>query len=137
MFKIIDIVGFRTTSSTFGMIRKIKNYQTKKIEFLLTFIHDFYDDDMYYINNNTKDISKFFNVLKNNGSCLITYKPNEIELVGKKLLDITKSAKIYSLCEFNNEPLIEFDNVNFPPTELSLTELFNEQRREVDLSFLN
>lgn len=136
MFKFIDIVGFRTTSSTFGMIRKIKNFQTQKNEYLITFTHDFEDDAMYYINNNTKDISKFFNVLKNNGSCLITYKQNQIELVGKKLYEITKTAKIYFLCEFDGEPLIEFDDVNLPPTELSLSDIFNEQGREIDLSIL-
>lgn len=139
MFKLLDIVGFRTTSTTCCIIKKYLNIDKNKIEFILSFEHDFDEDSEYYINNNISDISRFFNIVKNNGSLIIKFKQYKTILIGKKISDIKKDVPLYELCEYSNDPFEEtdLDEILIEPTNLKLKEIFINVFQNNDISFLD
>jgi|688.fasta_scaffold742795_2 hypothetical protein len=112
MFELIDIVGFRVTTTTDGYIEKFYDLKTKKNVYILVFTGDFVDDDVYYFKKEIKSISRFFNLLKNNGSSVITrYSTGEMILIGKKLEDIKKDVELYELIYYNEVPFIQLDEM--------------------------
>ena len=126
MFKLIDIVGFRATSTTCGYIEKIYDVKSKKNVFILVFTSDFTGDDLFYFKNDTVAISRFFNLLKNNGSSVITrYSTGEWILIGKKLSEITTSGKLHELVYYNEEPFIQLEELGeMEETSKSLKKIF-------------
>ena len=127
MFKLLDIVGFRTSSTTFGSVEKYLNTSSKKYEFILTFTFDFTESEQFYFNRNVSDISQFFNLLKNNGSMYVNYRPGHSVLIGKKLHAIKNDAQMYELCHYETDLFEEEDleDILIVPTEKTLRNIFN------------
>ncbi len=139
MLRIIDKVGFRTSSTTYGIIEKYLNLSNGENEFIMTFTNDFNGDDIYYLNS---DISIFFSKLKK-GSSLVREGDGKYTLQGKKLLEINEEGEMYILERYNNNPLImpDIKSINLEPTNISLLEIFKERwgaadEDEDDYSFL-
>jgi len=139
MFKLIDIVGFRTTSTTSAIIEKYFNTYTHKYEFIISCDYDFQDDKQFYINDNINDISRLFNILKNNGSLIANYRPNTTILIGKKLNDIKKDVPLYELREYDINPFDEpdLDVILLEPTNMDLKEILYNLLNHRDTSFLD
>ena len=131
MWKFIDISGFRTSNTTYGYIIKYIKCGYNDLHFQLIFTNDFIGDDEYHFEgNNISDISKFHNILKNNGSTVMFYyKTKSYILLGKKLMSITEDAPFYKLEAYDEHPL-DSDNaeiLNIEPTNIKLIEIFKEQ----------
>jgi len=138
MWKAIDISGFRTSNTTCGYIIKYIKCGYNDLHFQLIFTNDRIGDDEYHFEgNNISDISKFHNILKNNGSTVMYYhKTNSYILIGKKLRSITKDASFHKLEAYDKHPL-DSDNVeifNIEPINIKLIEIFKEQFPNDDYS---
>ena len=126
MLKLLEINGFRTSSSTFASVEK---YVDEKSSYFILKFTDFYDRSTSYLfKDNIKDISKFNNILRNNGSAIIyNFKSSRYSLIGKKLMEIKDEAPLYILEDFHQHP---YDDENITAfdigeqTELSLLDIF-------------
>lgn len=127
MWKLLEINGFRTSSSSYACVEKYVD-DNSKYYFVLKFT-DFFDRSTIYVfKDNINDISKFNNILRNNGS-LIFYNFNTSKycLVGKKLLEIKKDATLHILDIYDIHPYdipVNTDLYSNYVTELSLLEIF-------------
>lgn len=131
MWKVIDISGFRTTSTTCGYIIKYIKYGYDDLHFQLVFTNDYHgDEEFHFEGNNIRDISKFHNILKNNGSSVIyAHANNTYKLIGKKLMSIMDDTSFHILDTYEKHPL-DFDNIetfDSEPTDIKLIEIFKEQ----------
>jgi len=118
MFKLVDIAGFRTTSTTHCAIQKYLNTSSGNYEYVINFENDFDRDDVFYI---TQDISYFFNTLKGNGSEIVE-ENNRYVLIGSKLY---YDGRIYTLNTYRENPL------NMPEIESISLEVSNNTFREI------
>jgi len=122
MFKLVDIAGFRTSSTTHCAIRKFKNISTDTYEFVLRFTNDFSRSDEFYISD---DISYFFNTLKGNGSDIIE-ENNSYVLKGAKLY---YDGWLYNLDSFEENPLNmpEIDSIWLEMSNLTFRQIMEER----------
>ena len=126
MLKLIEINGFRTSSTTYGSVEK---YIDEKSSYFILKFTDFYDRNTSYLfKDNIKDISKFNNILRNNGSAIIyNFKSSRYSLIGKKLMEIKDEAPLYILEDFHQYPYDDENITTFDigeQTELSLLDIF-------------
>jgi len=134
MFNLIDIVGFRNTSTSRVFIEKYRNLSNNSFHFIIAFRSDILDDEEYYFNENVASISRLFNTLKNNGSSVITkYSTNQIMLVGKHIKDIKSDAVISELALYDTDPFAigDIDLFDMVPTQKTLKQIFSY------MSFMN
>lgn len=134
MFNLIDIVGFRNTSTSRVFIEKYRNLSNNSFHFIIAFRSDILDDEEYYFNENVASISRLFNTLKNNGSSVITkYSTNQMMLVGKHIKDIKSDAVISELALYDTDPFAigDIDLFDMVPTQKTLKQIFSY------MSFMN
>ena len=139
MLQLLDIVGFRSSSTTYCIIEKYFNRDSKKNEFLMVFTNDFHGDTQFYLNNDISHISRFFNTLKNNGS-MIFYPPRGFPIVlGKKFRLIKNDTPLFELFQYESDPFTEpeLDQMLIESTDLSLADIFRQVFGHDDTSFLD
>lgn len=127
MLKLLEINGFRTSSTTYGAVEKYID-ENSNYYFILKFTNFYYADTIYLFKDNIKDISKFNNILRNNGSAIIyNFKSSRFSLIGKKLMEIKDDARLYILEDFQVHPYddeyITYFDIN-DQTDLSLLDIF-------------
>lgn len=133
MLKLIDISGFRTSSTTHGFIYKYKDIDIETIVyFKLGFTNDFNPSTMYlFEGDNIHDIAKFHNILKTNGSTIIqNCDTNTFSLIGKKLMYCNNiDASFYTLDIFKTNPIEEesFSHFDLQPTMKKLINIFMDE----------
>lgn len=140
MWKLIEMSGFRTSSTTHAIIQKFIN-DNSQISFLITFTNDFKGDDIFYFFDNITDISKFHNILLSHGSTFSKISNNKFSLIGKKLLSIfDDDNEFYNLEYFNYNPfeIKSYDLSQFNQNNLSLLDIIkNRWNDDFSNSFWN
>ena len=127
MFNLIDIVGFRNTSTSRVFIEKYRNLSNNSFHFIIAFRSDILDDEEYYFNENVASISRLFNTLKNNGSSVITkYSSNQVILIGKNIKEIKSDAVISQLFLYELDPFSrgDIDLDDMMATQKTLRQIF-------------
>lgn len=129
MWKLIELSGFRTSSTTHVIIEKFIN-DNLQFSFLITFTNDFKGDDIYYFIENIKDISKFHNILISKGSILEKINNYKYSLIGKKLMSILDDNNdFYNLEYYNYNPfeIKSYDLSKFNESHLSLLDIIKDR----------
>ena len=130
MWQIVDISGFRTSSTTHGRIIKYKKVGYTDLHFELIFTNDYHQDDEYHFDgDNISEILKFHNILKNNGSSIIYHhNTSQYVLIGKKLMSILEDDELFKLEYFSTDPIIlSIEHFIEESTNEKLVEIFKNQ----------
>ncbi len=134
MWKMIDLSGTMINSLDTMTIEKYKHIETSEICYLLTIDRDRYGYDRFlFKTNNSADISKYHNFLKNNGCGVMHRNPSrEIVMVAKSMYFVNSDSdsELFKLhtWEPDSNPfdfIENFDDVCI--VETKLTDLFKEK----------
>lgn len=122
MYKIVDISGFRISSTTYCMIEKIENIESGLMIYYLSFTNDFTDDTIYvFDSNNISEISKLHDILKLNGSLILLDEETGCRyLIGRKIFAFKEDVKLYDLQCYSQNPFEEKITYLQEATNLSL-----------------
>lgn len=138
MWKILDFVGtcskktakFSLLNIRVCLVKKYKHTETNEISYQFV-VDEIYTKRIYrFDKSNCKDIEKYFNFLKFNGSEIVYSKPGKKLYLMGKCNDNLRASYILKLAEFYAEenPLEEIvEDIEFeiPITNFSLIEIFN------------